>query len=343
MTAPAIETVAQLEDALSEPTPAVVEAVRALEGDLILLGVGGKMGPTLARMARRALDLAGLDRTVYGVSRFSSPGLADELNRHGVKTLSCDLLDAEAVGRLPRVPNVIYMAGRKFGSAGAEPLTWAMNTYVPSLVAEHFRDASIVAFSTGNVYPFTSVASGGPTESDPVGPVGEYAQSVLGRERIFEYFSQRYGTRGVILRLNYAVELRYGVLLDVARKVHDRRPIDLRMGHANIIWQRDANAVTLQAFSIAASPPTILNLTGPEIVSIRQIAEAFGQRFGIEPIFEHEAAPTALLNNAARCHALFGRPTVPIDQLIDWTTHWLTIDGPTHEKPTHFEQRDGRF
>ena len=212
-----------------------------------------------------------------------------------------------------------------------------------ALAADRYRDSRIVAFSTGNVYPLTPVSTGGPTESHPPGPVGEYAQSALHRERILEYFSRRHGTLISILRLNYAVELRYGVLLDVARKVHDRRPIDLSMGHANVIWQRDANAVTLQAFSIAASPPTILNLTGPEIVSIRQIAEAFGQRFGIEPIFEHEAAPTALLNNAARCHALFGRPTVPVDQLVDWTAHWLTLDGPTHEKPTHFEQRDGQF
>ncbi len=339
----AIESVNELEEALSAPTPALVEDLAALDGDVLVLGVGGKMGPSLARLARRAFDAAGLNRSVIGVDRFPSPEVAAELNEHGIETITCDLIDPDAVEKLPDAPNIVYMAGRKFGSSDNQALTWAMNTYMPALVARRYRRASIVVFSSGNVYPFVSVADGGAKETDPVDPVGEYAQSVLGRERTFEYFSGLSGAKVTILRLNYAVELRYGVLVDIAQRVHGRIPVDVRMGHANVIWQRDANEVALRALSRCASPPTILNLTGPETISVRNVAERFGERFGVEPIFEGQEAPTALLNDASRCHEWFGPPTVSLDQVIAGIAHWISLGGATLGKPTHFEQRDGKF
>jgi nucleoside-diphosphate-sugar epimerase len=235
------------------------------------------------------------------------------------------------------------MAGRKFGSTGGEPLTWAMNSFVPALVAERYRDSRIVVFSSGNVYPLTPVALGGPTEEHPTGPVGEYAQSALGRERMFQHFSERFGTPGVILRLNYAIDLRYGVLLDVATKVFERRAVDLTMGHANVIWQGDANSVALRALEHCQSPPLVLNLTGPETVSIRQLVLRFGAILGIEPTFSGVEAPTALLSNAGRCFRLFGYPEVTLDEMIEWTAQWVGMGGRTLAKPTHFEVRDGKF
>ncbi len=338
-----IDTEEQLEDVLSEPTPDVVEAVRALDGDLMLLGVGGKMGPTLARLARRALDAAGSRRRVIGVSRFSTGGLERELNRVGVETIACDLLEEGVASSLPDVPNVIYLVGMKFGTTGAEALTWAMNVYLPGVIAHRFRRSRIVALSTGNVYPLTPVASGGPTEDHPVGPIGEYAQSCLGRERMFQYGSQRYGTKVVLIRLNYAIDLRYGVLLDIARRVRDGVPVDLGMAHVNVIWQRDANAIILRAFDLCDSPPAVLNVTGPEAVSVRDIARRFGERFGVEPRFTGCEGDTALLSNAARCCRLFGPPPVSLDRMIEWVAHWVMIDGRTLGKPTHFEQRNGKF
>jgi nucleoside-diphosphate-sugar epimerase len=338
-----ITTEQQLEDLLSQPCDADARAMAALEGDLLILGVSGKMGPSLARRARRACELAGVKKRIIGVSRFSSPAAREFLEASGVETIAADLLDADALAALPDVQNVIFMTGRKFGSTGSEHLTWAMNAFQPGMAAERFRQSRIVAFSSGNVYPLTPVLQGGATESTPPAPVGEYAQSALGRERMLEYFSSRHSTLMTILRLNYAIDLRYGVLLDVGQKVFERRTVDLRMGHANVIWQGDANSVCLRSFELCQSPPAILNVTGPEIVSIRWLARRFAERFGIEPVFAGEESDTALLNNAARCHRLFGYPTVTIEQMIEWVADWIGLGGATLNKPTHFETRDGRF
>jgi nucleoside-diphosphate-sugar epimerase len=333
----------QLDDLLSQPGEADARALAALEGDLLILGVAGKMGPSLARRAVRACDAAGVRKRVIGVARFSDPAVEGQLREWGVETIARDLLEPGVLARLPDAPNVIHMAARKFGSTGNEGLTWAMNTFLPGLVAERYRHSRIVAFSSGNVYPLTQVADGGPTESSPTAPVGEYAQSVLGRERMFEYQSLRYGTPVALLRLNYAIDLRYGVLLDIGQRVFERRPVDLRMGHANVIWQGDANSVCLRSFALCQSPPAVLNLTGAETVSVRWAAQRFASRFGIEPVFEGTESATALLSNAARCRTLFGDPAVSVEQMIEWTAAWIGSGGKTWNKPTHFETRDGRF
>jgi len=333
----------ELEDVLSQPGKADVRALAALEGDLLILGVAGKMGPSLARRAVRACERAGVRKRVIGVARFSDPAVERQLREWGVETIAADLLEPGALARLPDAPNVVHMAARKFGSTGNEGLTWAMNTFLPGLVAERYRDSRIVAFSSGNVYPLTAVSGEGPTESSPTAPVGEYAQSVLGRERIFEYYSRRYGTPVALLRLNYAIDLRYGVLLDIGRKVFERRPVDLRMGYANVIWQGDANSACLRSFPLCQSPPTVLNVTGPETVSVRRAAVRFADCFGTQPEFEGAESETALLSNAARCRELFGEPAVSVEQMIEWTANWIATGGPTWNKPTHFEVRDGKF
>ncbi len=338
-----IETEAQLEDVLSEPAPEVGEALAALDGDILLLGVGGKMGPTMAKMARRALDAVGSRKRVIGVARFSAGGLEAELNRCGIETIACDLLEDHALELLPCVSNVVYLVGMKFGTTGAEVMTWAMNTYLPALVARRFRSARIVALSTGNVYPLTPVTSGGPTEEHAVGPVGEYAQSCLGRERMFQFFSERYGTPVTLIRLNYAIDLRYGVLLDIAQRVRAGLPVDVSMGYANVIWQRDANAIILRSFGLCASPPAVLNVTGLETASIRDVARRFGRAFGVEARFTGVEAETALLSNASKSARLYGPPGTSLEQMIERIAHWVTIGGRTLGKPTHFEQRDGRF
>jgi nucleoside-diphosphate-sugar epimerase len=334
-----IRDVEQLEDILSTPSHADVDAIAALGGDLMILGVAGKMGPSLAHRARRAAP----QKRIIGVARFSNPAGREQLESWGVETIAADLLEPHALDSLPDAPNIIYMAARKFGSTGNEGLTWAMNTFLPGLVAERFRHARIVAFSTGNVYPLVPVLHGGPDESCPPVPVGEYGQSALGRERMFEYFSARHGTPVTLLRLNYAIDLRYGVLLDIGQKVFERRPVNLKMGHANMIWQGDANSVCLRSFALAKSPPDVLNLTGPETVSVRWAAHRFAARFGIEPILEGAESDTALLSNAARCHKLFGYPSVSVEQMIEWIADWIGMGGATHNKPTHFEVRDGKF
>jgi nucleoside-diphosphate-sugar epimerase len=339
-----ISAEAELDDLLTTPTDEVIQALAGVEGDLLILGVGGKMGPTLARLAIRAIEKGHLGRRVIGVSRFSTPEVQRGLRAAGVETIGCDLLDDDALNRLPDVANVIFMAGRKFGSTGAESLTWAMNAYLPARVARRYRDSRLVVFSTGNVYPLVPVASGGATEDDPPGPVGEYAQSCLGRERLVEHFSRQHGTPAVIVRLNYAIDLRYGVLLDVAQKVWAGQPIDVRMGNVNVIWQGDANRAVLRCLPLAASPPPVLNLTGPETVSIRQVAQRVATLLGRPaPEIVGEEAPTALLSNAARAHARFGYPSVSLDQMLRWVAHWVEIGGPVLGKPTHFEERAGRF
>jgi nucleoside-diphosphate-sugar epimerase len=338
-----IQNVAELEERLSRPSDAEVSAMAALNGDLLILGVGGKMGPSLARLARRAANQAGSRNRVIAVARFSEPSLSAELAAQGIETIACDLLETGALAKLPDIPNVIFMAARKFGTAGAEHLTWAMNAYLPGLVAERYRNSRIVAFSTGNVYPLRSASQGGADETTPAAPVGEYAQSALGRERMFEYGSHQWRTPVTLLRLNYAIDLRYGVLLDVARTVFDRRPVDLRMPLVNIIWQGDANSWCLRSFAHCQSPALILNVTGPETLSVREIAMEFGRLFGIDPEFSGTEGPTALLNNAARARALFGSPTVSPAEMIEWTAHWVQDGGVTLDKPTHFQTRDGTF
>ena len=338
-----IEDIEQLDELLSRPTPPALAALQQLDSDLVVLGASGKMGPTLARMAARGIEQLGLPHRVYGVARFSQPGVREALQAAGVETIPCDLLDRTALAALPDSKNVIFMAGQKFGTTGNQHMTWAINAYLPALACERYRDARIVAFSTGNVYPLTPVVEGGSQEADEVQPVGEYANSCLGRERMFDYFSRVHGLRCAIMRLNYAVEMRYGVLVDVARKVYAGQAVDLTMGAANVIWQGDANGQALAMLPLCGSPPFVLNVTGPETVSIRRVAERFGTIFGIDPVFSGAEASTALLSNAAKAQQLFGYPTVSLNRLIGWVADWVQRGGATLNKSTHFETRDGRF
>ena len=340
---PLIQTETQLESYLSEPTEEVIASIAALDSDILILGVGGKMGPTLAKQAKRAIELAGITKRVIGVSRFSTPDVQESLHEAGIETIAADLLSEDCLQNLPNIQNVILMAGRKFGSTDNESLTWAMNGYMPGRVADKFRDSRLVVFSTGNVYPLTPVAHGGATECAQVNPIGEYAQSCLSRERICTYFSAQFGTQMAILRLNYAIDLRYGILLDIAEKVYAGQTISLEMGNVNVIWQRDANAVALRSFAHCQSPPLTLNVTGPETVSVRYLALRFGSLFNKPPHFEGEEAATALLSNASRCHRLFGYPRVSLEQMIEWVAEWVRIGGTTLRKPTQFEVRDGKF
>jgi hypothetical protein len=338
-----INTETELEEILSRPSEADATAMAKLDGDLLILGAGGKMGPSLARRARRAAEKADVRKRILAVARFSDSELRKTLESEGIETVASDLLVPGALAKLPDFPNVIFMAARKFGTSGSEELTWAMNTYLPGLVAERFRASRIVAFSTGNVYPLRHVIHGGAVEDTPPAPEGEYAQSALGRERMFEYGSRSWGTAVVILRLNYAIDLRYGVLLDIGAAVFERRPIDVRMALVNVIWQGEANSVCLQSFAHCQSPPLILNLTGPETLSVRYIAEEFGRRFNVKPTFSSEETDTALLNNAAKAHQMFGYPRVTASEMIDWTAAWISAGGSRLDKATHFQVRDGKF
>jgi nucleoside-diphosphate-sugar epimerase len=332
-----------LEELLSRPTAPVVEAMAALGGDVLVLGAAGKMGPSLCRLATRAAQQAGLQARVTAVARFSDPSVRSALETEGLQTITCDLFDRSQVQRLPESPNIVYMVGQKFGTTGDASRTWAINAHLPAVVAERFPQSRIVAFSTGNVYPLVPTDGAGPTEADAVGPVGEYAQSTLARERVFEFFSRRNGTPVVMLRLNYAVEPRYGVLRDLADKVRNRRPVDLTMGWVNLIWQRDANAIALRSFAHAATPPFVLNLTGKPAISVRWLAEQLGHRFGVEPRFEGIESETALLSDASRAESLFGPPPVAIDEMITRVAEWVEQSGRSLGKPTHFEMREGRF
>jgi nucleoside-diphosphate-sugar epimerase len=334
------ESVEALEDFMTEPTPALVEDLARAPGDILILGVAGKMGPTLARMAKRAAP----GRSVVGVARFSNAAARRALDRHGVETLACDLLDRAAVAALPRAPNVVFMAGMKFGATGNEPLTWAMNVHVPALVAETFAASRIVAFSTGCVYPFVPVESGGATEETPaVPPPGDYATSCLGRERMFSYFSALHGTPGRLFRLNYAIDMRYGVLHDVARKVRDGEEIDVAMGHVNVIWQGDANAAALRSLAHVTTPTSPLNVTGPETIGVRRLAEEFGRLMGRTPRIVGTEAGTGWLSNASRMVRELGEPRVPLPSMIEWTADWVAHDRESLGKPTHYEVRDGRY
>ncbi|QJD82697.1 NAD-dependent epimerase/dehydratase family protein [Cohnella herbarum] len=338
-----MRTVAELEAKLAEPSEALIRDLAKVNGDIVLLGVGGKMGPSLARLAMNAIREGDLAKRVIGVSRFSNAEARRELEEAGVETISCELLDDEALKGLPNVENVIYMAGNKFGTTGNEHFTWAMNTYLPGRVAEKFKESRIVVFSSGNIYPFLPVSGGGASESVSPEPLGEYAQSCLGRERIFEYHSNKNQTPMVMYRLNYAIDMRYGVLLELAKAINEGRSINLSMGFANVIWQGDANAMALRCLTQCTNPPSIMNITGPETLSIRWAANEFAKRIGKEAIFEGVESDTALLNNASKSHQLFGYPTVSLLQMIDWTAEWVKHGGSTWNKPTHFQERKGKF
>lgn len=330
--------VAHLETVMSTPSQALVADLKNLEGDLLILGVGGKMGPTLARMAK----LAAPHKRVIGVARFSEPGLKASLTAHGIECIACDLLSQEALQALPDVPNVVFMAGRKFGSQGSEWLTWAMNVHVPALVAQRFTRSRIVAFSTACVYPFVEVTGPGAPELLAPTPVGEYANSCVGRERMFEHFSHQHQTPGRLIRLSYAIDMRYGVLHDLAQQILQRQPIDLTMGYANLIWQGDANERSLRALCHCTNPTTSLNLSGPK-VAIREAAQGLAQRLGLEVRFTGAEAPTAWLVDCREADALWGPPPVVLAQMLDWTADWVARGQPSLNKPTHFEVRDGQY
>ncbi|SFB82212.1 Nucleoside-diphosphate-sugar epimerase [Parapedobacter composti] len=332
-----------LENKLLEPSDALISDMASITGDIMLLGAGGKMGPSMAKLAKRSIEQAGVRKRVIAVSRFSEDSARRDLQLSGIETIAADLLDEAALNALPDTDNVVYLAGQKFGTTGREPFTWAMNTYLSGRVAERFRDSRIVVFSTGNVYPFARLLEGGLAENHPAEPIGEYGQSCLGRERIFQHFSQQNGTPILIYRLNYAIDLRYGVLLELAKSVLHSIPIDLSVGHVNVIWQGDANEMAIRSLLHCTSPATILNVTGPETISVRWLAHQFGKLFQKEPLFVNEEQPSALLSNAAEAHKRFGYPRVTLMEMIEMTASWLTLGGEQIDKPTHFQERKGRF
>lgn len=338
-----VRTEQDLVEALSTPYPEDVELARRLGGDVLVLGAGGKMGPTLVRRIVLAIREAGGSDAVYAASRYSDAAGRREIDEAGATSIGADLLDDCALQKLPDCPNVIYLAGMKFGASGKLPLTWALNAYLPGRVAERFRTSRIVALSTGNVYPQVPVESGGAAEDTAPEPVGEYAQSCLGRERIFQHFALQNGTPTCLIRLNYAVEARYGVLLDVAQQVASRQPVRLDTGYVNTIWQGDANSVCFRALDLCASPADVLNVTGPHILSVRQLAERFADRFGVHARFAGREQPTAFLSDASRCHTRFGKPRAPTDEVLDLVAAWVERGGTTLGKPTKFQVRDGRF
>lgn len=322
-----INTVAELEDRLSTPSDVLVADLKKVDGDILILGLGGKMGPTLATLAKRAVDDGGLDKRIIGISRFSNDSLRNELESAGIETIAGDLLDTDWLSSLPEARNVIYMAGNKFGTTGNEHYTWAMNTFVPAMVASKYRNSRIVVFSTGNVYPLTPVTEGGSTEISRPGPVGEYAQSCLGRERMFEYFSYKYSTPVVLFRLNYAVEMRYGVLLEIGKSVFNKKPINLEMGHVNVIWQGDANEIAIRSLLHCFSPPNIINATGSETLSVKWTAEEFGKIFKLNPMFESTPKDTALLSNTTKANELFAPPKIPSNNDNQVVSHLLPVEG----------------
>ena len=332
-----------LEKQLTTPSAALIADMAKIEGDIILLGIGGKMGPGIGKLAVDAAKAAGVTKRIIGVSRFSDAKSRAEIDATGVETIAFDLLDDEQLQALPDAKNVIYLAGNKFGTTGKEGFTWAMNAYLPGRVSEKYKNSNIVAFSSGNVLPFVKVTSGGVSEETTPEPIGEYAQSCLGRERVFEYFAQKNRTPMLIYRLNYAVDFRYGVLMEIAKSVINGKEIDLRTENVNVIWQGDANEIAIRALLHCEAPAKMLNVTGPETLSIKWIAKQFGDKFNIEPKFIYEAEGSALLNNASECHRLFGYPRVTIREVIDITATWLQQGGEELGKDTHFQERGGKF
>lgn len=338
-----IQSVTELERKLSSPSKADIAFMQKLQGDILILGAGGKMGPSLAKLAKNAADAAGTNSRIIAVSRFGSDAARRDLEAAGVVLIPCDLLDPDDVASLPRCENVLYLAGRKFGSSDRPDLTWAMNAIAPSLAARHFRDSRIVVFSTGNVYAFKDLSSSGANEDDIPSPVGEYAQSCLARERIFEYHSHECGTPCLFYRLNYASDLRYGVLVDIAKNVYSGEPVDLKVPAFNIIWQGDANSYALRCLELCASPPKILNVTGSETILVKEAAEFFAERFHRDLQFRGAEGRTALLSDASQCHTFLGRPSVRAAVLLEWVAEWISAGGENLDKPTHFEVADGRF
>lgn len=340
---PPPRSLAELEDRLSEPTQAVIDMMQRVPGDIVVLGVAGKMGPSLIRMAKRASDEAGTQRRIIGVSRFRDPAARRELEMQGIETITTDLLDERALTALPDAPNIIYMAGMKFGSTGQEPMTWAMNTLLPGLVCQRYGSSRIAAFSTGNIYGLMPTSGSGSRETDTPNPAGEYAQSCLGRERIFEYYAQSHSTPVSLIRLNYACDLRYGVLVDIAQKVWSGQAVDVTMGHFNTIWQGDANALSLLFLEHAATPAWKINLTGTRNLRVREVAESFATKFGRPVHITGTEAPDALLSDSTLCSTLVGQAEISEPTLIDWVAEWVSLGGATLGKPTYFESRDGKF
>lgn len=336
-------TVEELEDYLSIPSQDLINDIAQIKGDILILGIGGKMGPSLAKLLKRAIDTAGLDKKVIGASRFSDAKLFKELTVFGIECIKVDLMNEKALNNLPNVENVIYMAGNKFGTLGNEHFTWAMNAYLPGRVSEKYKNSSIVVFSTGNVYPFTPITSKGATEDFAPAPIGEYAQSCLGRERIFEHFSIKNKTKMLLFRLNYALDLRYGVLLEVAKAVWQQRPINLSMGYVNVIWQGDANEFAIRSLNYCQFPIKKLNCTGPEVISIKWLGEEFGKHFAKTVIFKNKPEDTALLNDASESYKLFGKPSVSLTEMIKMTANWVKNNGVELSKPTHFQERKGAY
>ncbi len=335
-----MHSVAELEDRLSEPSGALITDLAALDGDILILGAGGKLGPSLTRLALRAVNGS---KSVIAVSRFGDKAAADELTKAGAKIISADVTDDSTLAGLPDARNVIFLVGSKFGSTGREADTWYTNAYLPGRIAERYKSSRIVALSTGNVYSFTPVGSGGPTEETAPAPIGEYALSCLGRERVMTSFAQRNKTPLAIIRLNYAVEMRYGVLIDIARSVFAKTPVDVTMSAVNVVWQGYANEAVLRSLRHATPEPFMLNVAGPETLSVRQLATDFGKIFGVEPVLTGSEAPTALLSNSGKCIRLFGYPGVPLGQLMEWTAGWVKDGLPLLGKPTGFQKRDGKF
>lgn len=333
----------KLNELLTTPSDKLVSDMKKIKGDIMILGAGGKMGPTLAVLAKAAIEKAGVEKRVIAVSRFSDPFALELLHSRGVETISCDLLDNDSLNALPEVENVIYMAGRKFGTDGQEYLTWAMNATLPAFVAYKFRKSNIVVFSSGNIYPIVPLSSGGCTEEDKVGPVGEYAMSCLARERAFEYAANQYGTKVFIYRLNFAVDLRYGVLFDCAKKIMDGTPISLSTPCFNFIWQGSANEIAIRGLLHCGAPAVKMNVTGPETVSIKAASLKLGKLLGKEPVFEGTEQGNAYLNNASKAMELFGYPEVSADTLIRWQAEYILDGGRTIDKPTHFEERKGSY
>ena len=332
-----------IERELSEPPSNVVDFMTALEGDILFLGAAGKMGPTITSMAQRAIQAAGRKNRVMAVSRFSDPKVQESFAAQGIETIAGDLLDPKFLASLPNCENVVFMVGAKFGTSGAAAATWAANACLPGLVCQQFPTSRMACFSTGNIYGLVPREKGGSVEEDDPNPVGEYAMSCLGRERVFEYFSQRYSMPLSILRINYSTEYRYGVLVDLAQKVFAGRPIDLQMGAFNVIWQRDACAMAIKSLGVASTEPTLLNITGPEVALVRDVAERLGEHFNRPPVFNGQESSTALLSNSSKACRLFGPPEVLLEEMIARTADWIARGGVTWNKPTHFEVRDGKF
>jgi len=333
----------KLNSLLTEPSERLVEDIRKIDGDIMVLGAGGKMGPTLCMLAKNAVKRAGIEKNIIAVSRFSDSAVREELEANGVQVISADLCDREKLEELPDVKNIIFMAGKKFGTTGQEATTWAMNAVIPAFVTERFKGANFVVFSSGNIYPIVPVSGGGCVETDGAQPIGDYTMSCLARERIFEYAAQEYGSKVFIYRLNFAVDLRYGVLLDVAKKVMSGEAISLQTPCFNFIWQGSANEYALRALLHVGSPAVKMNITGPETVSIKYVAERFGKIFGKKPVFEGECGDSAYLSNSMLAMETFGYPDVSAETLINWQAQYILSDGKTLNKPTHFEQREGVY